>query len=196
MEIAAGPSGCESDWHASVSAADVVLKGLGIEPFRIAAKEEMDHSCSRRELFSLWKDEGRTLAKQLAPAKWRFNHNQLDLAELYPAHQFYSIEVNLADCTLCKACAALCPKHCFTISESSFEISSQACSGCNLCADVCMEGAIAVIEDPSVAKDSQVPVHQCTCIDCKTSFLSLSADDVKCPVCTKRQAGFLKSQNC
>lgn len=195
-EIAAGPSGCDPGWHASVSAADVVLTGLGMEPFRIDAKEETDHFCSRRELFSLWKDEGRTLAKQLAPAKWRFNHSQLNLAELYPGNQFYSVEVDFNACTLCKACAVLCPRKCFTIDSASFNINSQACSGCGLCVDVCMEGAVGVIEEPGVAKNSQVPVYQSTCIDCKTTFLSLSSDLEKCPVCSKRKAGFLKSQSC
>jgi ferredoxin len=92
------------------------------EPFSITIKAlEMEEELySRRELFSFWKKESQSIMKSVAPAKWRFNHDQLDLSKYYPEYQFVNIMIDANKCTLCKACQFLCTKNVSVLSSQDF----------------------------------------------------------------------------
>ena len=185
------------DWKEQISETNSILRKMDMAPFTIQDEKlelEKNDSCSRRELFSLWGKEGKSLVKQVTPAKWRFNHSNLELSRYYPDYQFYTVVVDTKKCSLCRACEALCPKQCFSISDDAFLISPQACSDCQLCSDACPENAITVKEHVSKALEKSYETYLNNCEVCGTSFRTLSKQDNKCPVCSKRKAGYLLSK--
>ena len=113
-------------WKPVIDDANAMLKQMDKEPFTITIKtsEKEEELYSRRELFSFWKKESQSIMKSVAPAKWRFNHDQLDLSKYYPEYQFTKIDVDSTKCTLCKACVFLCNKKCLSITESGFSVYS------------------------------------------------------------------------
>lgn len=186
-------------WEGRIQETNQILENLERPAFTVkmvAAFEEKSETYSRRELFSFWSTEGKTLAKQVAPAKWRFNQTNLDLSRHYPDHQFFEIEIETAKCTLCKACLALCPKNCFDLTENTLTITAQTCSSCQLCSETCPENALTVSPHISKAEPKTVEVYTKTCSCCKNAYKSLRHDDQKCPVCANRKEGFLQSHIC
>lgn len=47
-----------------------------------------------------------------------------------------------AHCTLCNACAYLCPTEALVIKENSLHLKAQACVGCGLCEEICWPKAL------------------------------------------------------
>nr|WP_295974445.1 4Fe-4S dicluster domain-containing protein [uncultured Bacillus sp.] len=176
-------------WNQVIEEANSMLKQLGKEPFTITIKtiQAQEEVYSRRELFSLWKKESQSIMKQVAPAKWRFNHQQLDLSKYYPEYQFTSIIIDTNKCILCKACEFLCEKKSLAIGETDFTVTAQTCSSCLLCVDICSEKAITINEKISPAREVHYPVYQKTCSGCQQSFVTLREHDEKCVICTKRE---------
>ena len=96
---------------------------LGESPFSISTdfvKEE--EVCSRRELFSLWKKESKSLTREMSPAKWRFNHHALNVRQYYTDFQFTNITVDIDKCTLCQVCVRICDQKCFDIQDEHFSL--------------------------------------------------------------------------
>lgn len=178
-----------------VETANTMLHQLGETAFVIstASFEETEKVYSRRDLFTLWNTEGQSILKQAAPAKWRFNHNQLDASTYYPDFQFTNLSIDTDTCTLCKACEHLCGKNCLTISETGFSVEAQSCSSCQLCADICPENAIKIEEKISPATEYIHPIFTRTCSICQRQYETLREHDDKCVPCTKRE-GFLSPQ--
>ncbi len=177
-----------------IEEANVMLIQLGEDTFKVSNKtiEKTEEVYSRRELFFLWKKEGQSLMKEVAPAKWRFNHKQLDVTKYYPSYQFTNISLNLDKCTLCKACELLCEKKCYSKLETTFSIAAQSCSSCRLCVDICPENAIRLEEHISEVKDIHYPIYQKQCSVCHEQFETLRENEEQCVSCTKRK-GFLPS---
>lgn len=175
-----------------VDLANSMLEQLGEEPFTVSTDpfEKAEKVYSRRELFFVWHQESQSLMKQAVPAKWRFNHTQLDLAKYYPDFQFATLSVDTKKCTLCKTCEFLCEKNCLTISETGLTINAQSCSACQLCVDSCPEQAITIEEKISQVFDVHYPIYQKRCPVCGQPYATLREDDQKCVACTK-QEGFL-----
>lgn len=177
-------------WKPVLAEVNLILEQMEKEPFTItieklqAAEEEV---YSRRELFSLWKKESQSIMKQVAPAKWRFNHQQLDLSKYYSDYQFAMISIDTDKCILCKACEFLCEKKCLKIGEENFTVTAQTCSNCQLCVDVCVEKAITIKEQISAAKEVHYPIYKKTCMACNESYDTLQENDEKCAMCTKRE---------
>lgn len=173
------------------------LYKLNEQPFEIKTEVPLpkidEASYSRRELFSLWKKESKTLMSEVTPAKWRFNQTDFELAKHYPEHQFYSINLDSSSCSLCKMCISLCEKQCFSIDDQQLTISAQSCSNCNLCIDVCPENSISILSNITEAQQMEYPTYTNTCTSCKKSFLTLRDNDQQCFLCNKRQAGYLPS---
>lgn len=173
------------------------LNKLNEEPFEIKTEatlpKEEEATYSRRELFSLWKKESKTLMSQVTPAKWRFNQSDFDLAKHYTEHQFYSINLDSSTCSLCKMCISLCEKHCFSSDDKQLTITAQSCSNCNLCIDVCPENSINIFSNITKVQQTNYPIYTKTCTSCKKSFLTLRNNDQQCFLCNKRQAGYLPS---
>jgi ferredoxin len=177
-------------WRQPIDQANALLEQLGEAPFSVSIKSVEQEYYSRRELFSLWKRESKSLLKQAAPAKWRFNHEDLDLPRHFKDYQFSAITVNLEVCTLCKACQRLCEKKCFNINEGEFLISPQACSSCRLCVDMCPEQAISIEEKISPVKNTEYPIYKKECAVCHGTFETLREHDEKCVACVKRELYF------
>lgn len=179
-------------WKQNIDQANSILQQLGEEPFTVTVGtiDKGEELYSRRELFSLWRKESQSFVKQVAPAKWRFNHQQLDLVKYYPDYQFAAVSINIDKCTLCHACEFLCEKKCLNITETSFSLTAQSCSSCQLCADICPEKAITVKEQISIAHDIHYPLYQKVCSACGKPFATLRENDEKCVECTKLE-GYL-----
>ena len=191
-EIVCEDSSLTGSLNERVEAVNLILNQLGEETFFILnnAFEKTEEVYSRREIFSLWKRESQSLMKQVTPAKWRFNHKQLDVTKYYSNHQFTNISINLDKCTLCKACELLCEKKCFSITETSFSITAQACFSCRLCVDICPENAIWLEERISAVKDIHYPIYKKQCCICQKPFETIRENEEQCVSCTKRK-GFL-----
>ncbi len=179
-----------TDWKQAVSKTNDRLKELNEPPFSIQRKKREigEEKFTRREVFSIWKKEAQSTMKQIAPAKWRFNHRELDLSIFYPNDQFTIISLDTNKCTTCKACQILCKKNCLLITETAFTISAQRCSGCMLCQDICPEKAITVEEkiQPAVRISHSLYTKKCTA--CKSKYKTLSINNDKCVMCKKRES--------
>lgn len=178
-------------WKDAVEKTNSILVQLGKAPFMIETETSVESTYSRRELFSHWRKEGQSLVRQVTPAKWRFNHKDLDLNHYYPEYQFFDVTIHQEKCTLCKACEATCPKTCFTLEDHRFTINLQSCSGCELCQELCPEKAVTVTSLIATAVTKSYDVYLKTCSQCKNSFQTLNEQDETCPVCKNRKAGYL-----
>lgn len=182
------------EWQQIIGETNSILKQLGEEELSVSNTPlEMKEQCySRRELFSLWGKESKSLLKQITPAKWRFNQNKLELAQYYQDYQFVQISIDSNTCTLCKACEILCSKNCLKISETGFELTLQSCSSCLLCADICPEKSITLLEQITPIHNIHLPIYIKQCHVCHKKFKTLREHDEKCVVCTKTE-GYLSS---
>lgn len=181
------------DWQTSLNEANSILLKLGEKSFSVKV-EKVDRGMevlSRRDLFFTWRKDAQGFVKQMAPAKWRFNQEDLELARYYPNHQFAAITFNSEKCTLCSACQVLCPKNCLEITETQFSINAQPCTTCGLCEDICPEQAISVREKISLYEIQHYKVYKKICNQCKQSYNTVNQHAEKCVPCAKRE-GFLK----
>lgn len=177
------------DWEKTIQEANQMLEDLGEPPFQVAYEQDSsndDKKISRRELFFIWERGLKNIGKQMAPAKWRFNHESLDLLTHYPDHQFVDISLDLEQCTLCKACQVLCKNNCLEVNEDHFSISPQQCTNCSLCQDICPEGAISIKEMITPTSPVDYQVFNNVCSSCEETFTALDEDKDLCLFCTKR----------
>lgn len=176
-------------WKESIDEANEMLASLEEEPFTVIVKKynREEEVLTRRELFGLWKKEGKSVLREVVPAKWRFNHKDFDLPKYYPRFQFFSIDIDGEKCSLCGVCEKICEKNCIKIKKDHLSINSQACSSCNLCVDACPEKAIGIDEEISQAEERKFPIYERVCSVCRHTFHSLRNSDVKCPACTMRE---------
>jgi ferredoxin len=179
-------------WRKTIDEADLMLTQLGEVPFSITLKtiEKQAELYSRRELFSLWQKESKSVVKQVTPAKWHFNQEDLNVAKYFKEYQFTTIAVDIQTCTLCKACQQLCQRDCFDITDEGFFISTTTCSSCQLCVDICPEQSLTMMEFISPINDTKHQVYKNHCSVCKKTYETLRESDVKCVMCTKRE-GYL-----
>ncbi len=181
-------------WKEPIDEANDLLKQLNEAPFSISVKSiEEERYFSRRELFSLWKNESKSAMKQAAPAKWRFNQNDLHLPKYYRDYQFARITINSEKCMLCTACQKLCQNKCLNITEGHFSLLSQGCSSCQLCVDICPEKAIIVENQIAKAEETLLPIYQKVCTVCQKTYSTLREHDEKCVACRKQES-FKKSK--
>jgi Pyruvate/2-oxoacid:ferredoxin oxidoreductase delta subunit len=163
-----------------------MLMELGESPFSVSVGSVVDEEFySRREFFSLWKKESKSIMKQMTPAKWRFNHHALNLHQHYIDFQFTKITIDTDKCTLCPVCERICDQKCFNFQEGYFSISMRECTSCSLCADICPEKAIILEEKITITEEIKLPIYENKCRVCKHSFQSLHEHDKKCPTCAK-----------
>lgn len=179
-----------TDWKQAVSEANDRLKQLNEPPFSIQRKkgEIKEEKYTRREVFSIWKKEAQSTMRLIAPAKWRFNHRELDLSIFYPNDQFMTITLDTSKCTACKACQMLCKRNCLHITATDFTLSAQRCTGCLLCQDICPEKAITVEEKIQTSAEIAHSLYTKECNTCKSKYKTLSINDEKCVMCKKRES--------
>lgn len=175
-------------WKQTIDEVNEILELLNEAPFTVSDKLiEEEEYFSRRELFSLWKNESKSVVKQVSPAKWRFNQNDFYLSKYYRDYQFAGIILNLEKCSLCNACQRLCKNQCFHIGENQFTLNSQGCSSCQLCVDTCPEQAISITEQISRAEEISYRIYQKVCPVCNKTYETLHDHDEKCVACAKRE---------
>ncbi|MDF2859683.1 MAG: hypothetical protein K0Q87_5534, partial [Neobacillus sp.] len=176
-------------WKVRIDEANALLKQLNEAPFSISVKTNEEERCySRRDLFTLWKNESKSVVKQVAPAKWRFNQNDFHLPKYYRDYQFAKITIDIEKCLLCTACTKLCENKCFNIGDEHFSLFSQGCSSCQLCVDTCPEKAIIVEGQISRAKENLLPIYKKVCKVCDKTYSTISEHDEKCVACRKRES--------
>lgn len=187
--IACEQEALNDPWQQTVAEANEMLKALNEVPFSIICKKlkQEEKKFTRRDIFTIWKTEAQTTMKQMAPAKWRFNHEDLALTKYYRDYQFTEVKIDPNKCTLCTACEKLCTKKCFQVNSTDFTISAQSCSGCMLCQDICPEKAITVEERIMSAIDIVLPLYTKECKTCNKDYQTLQEHDEKCVMCKKRE---------
>lgn len=179
-------------WKEPIEEANTSLRKLGESPFSISVVNSVreEEQYSRREIFSLWKTESKSLLQQFTPAKWRFNNNSFDLTKYYSDYQFTTVSLNSEKCTLCGVCQRICEKKCFEIQKEHFSINLKGCSSCQLCVDTCPEKAIKIEDKILKLEETLFPVYEKVCHVCNHTFHTLREQDDECVACTKRE-GFL-----
>jgi Fe-S-cluster-containing hydrogenase component 2 len=175
-----------NSWKDSIDEANEVLERLDEEPFSVVTNSVKEETyVSRRELFFLWKNEGKSVIQDVAPAKWRFNYRDIDLSKYYENVQFTRITINIEKCSLCTICQKLCRKQCFHIEEGHFALSTQGCENCQLCVETCPEQAILVEDYISKAEETLLPIYEKVCQTCQRTFKTLDEHDETCVACKK-----------
>ncbi|MCD8511915.1 MAG: 4Fe-4S binding protein [Bacillus sp. (in: Bacteria)] len=138
------------------------LKKLHLKPFEWKkeppgeVREEQETSVTRRELFGNIVQSGKkNILQNYTPAAWRNNQDQIKLAENYPDDAFYQIQVNQERCTLCGACASLCPEAAIQMNtdEETLSLFHHKCNNCQLCKDVCPDQAIKTTSQETNIKE-------------------------------------------
>lgn len=178
------------EWKQRIESVNHILAELGEAPFTIQYEkviEETENTMTRRELFFSWKKDVKNIAKEMAPAKWRFNQNSLDLTTCYPDYQFIDFSLDASICTLCRACEILCPKKCIQLSDTSFTVSPEQCSNCSLCEDICPEQAISIISKISPVTSINYLLQEKTCSHCEEEFNTLDENGHMCFACQKKK---------
>ena len=174
------------EWKQRIEQVNQMLMELGESPYLISTDSvEDEEMCSRREFFSFWKKESQSLMKQMTPAKWRFNHNALNLRQYYTDFHFTDITVDIDKCTLCTVCVRICDQKCFDVQEEHFTLSMQECTSCGLCADVCPEKAIRMEGKIIQKKEINLFIYEKKCQACHNSFKTVREHDGFCITCTK-----------
>lgn len=176
------------EWQQAIEKSNNLLKELGAQPFSIIYEKitTEERAYTRREVFSFLRRETQSTIKEMTPAKWRFNHENLELSKLYPNHQFAEITIATDKCTLCMACQKLCHKGVLQINDSHFTIAAQACSNCKLCQDICPESAITIEEKIKPATEVNYPTYTKVCQTCNKPFQTFQKDQMSCMICEKR----------
>ncbi|GHH99901.1 4Fe-4S dicluster domain-containing protein [Neobacillus kokaensis] len=173
-------------WKKPIEEANTMLRELDERPFTLSIKSiGQEEYYSRRALFSLWKNESKSIMKQVTPSKWRFNHNVFELQKYYTGYQFTELSVDIEKCTLCTVCERLCATKCFAIQEGNFSLSLQGCSACGLCADICPEKAITLKDQIVSLEEINHPIYEKVCQSCNQTFKTLRDQDEECTPCKK-----------
>ncbi|WP_438313124.1 4Fe-4S dicluster domain-containing protein [Sporosarcina sp. FA9] len=178
------------EWKQIIKNTNEVLSELGEATFNIKygkVAEETGTMMTRKELFFSWKKEVKNIAKELVPAKLRFNQESLDLTKRYPNHQFIDFTLDTGTCTLCKACEILCPKACIQITDTHFTVAPVQCSNCSLCEDICPEQAISITSKISPVTPINYLFQESGCSSCEENFNTLDEGNQMCYACRKKK---------
>lgn len=168
-------------WQAAVVALNCVLARIGEPIWQIVHPdgEQVDHS-RRRWLgrpFNQDQSSGRMPAGQRA------------VRAAFPAISWFQVSVDTEGCTLCGACSRLCPEQAVTLTGTHLQIDAARCTGCLACEGVCFPRAIHIKPWAASAHPRLLPVTACQCRDCRTAFVSFSADETRCPLCRRHTHG-------
>lgn len=177
-------------WETVLQQTNKILMDLKEAPIEIEQKAT-EEKVSRRAFFTSMKTGGKKLAKSMAPAAWKMEANEWNLANYYPESQFYSLELDKNKCTLCKACFTFCSQEVFHLHDAFLQIESAKCVNCTDCIDICLEDAIEIKPEIKKKSDLRSPIHAKKCRDCRQSFHSFQYETEKCPICVNRDSEWL-----
>ncbi|WP_342431931.1 4Fe-4S binding protein [Neobacillus sp. FSL H8-0543] len=188
--IEAGQTLINQEWESVVAEANERLTMLGETEIHITMKS-CSEKLSRRALFGNFQTEGKQLAKSLTPASWQMEPDGWKLSKYFPGYQFFSVELNTNDCTLCQACFSLCPEDVFTINETTLQIDNGKCVNCTSCTDICPENAIQIREDLKRKNEREEMFQKKQCESCGQTFNTFQIGTEKCHVCINRDSEWL-----
>ncbi|MEH7075375.1 DUF362 domain-containing protein [Neobacillus drentensis] len=177
-------------WETTLQQTNRILIDLKLTPIELEQKANKE-ILSRRALFTSVQSGGKKLAKSMAPASWKMEANEWNLANYYPETQFYRVELNKDKCTLCKACFTFCSQEVFHLQDTFLQIESDKCVNCSDCTDICLEDAIQIQTEIKERSELHEPIHQKKCQDCGQSFHSFQHETEKCPICVNRDPEWL-----
>ncbi|MEH7500427.1 4Fe-4S dicluster domain-containing protein [Neobacillus drentensis] len=177
-------------WKIVLDETNRMLSQVDQSPIEVV-QSEFDEKLSRRTLFTSLQSGGKKLAKSMAPASWKMEANEWNLANYFPEYQFYTVEMDKNKCTLCKACFTFCLQEVFHIKEIFLHIESEKCVNCTDCTDICPEDAIQIKTKIKKKSDLNEPIHTMKCQDCGRFFHSFQAERNKCPICINRAPDWL-----
>lgn len=104
----------------------------------------------------------------------------------FPQFTEHHVMLDRETCTLCGACARICPESVIEISNTSFTLNAERCTGCSNCEVLCLEKAISVGEETQAA--SRVyEIAEAMCTTCRHPFPAWSPQEIQCPVCRKHR---------
>ncbi|MEH7746059.1 hypothetical protein V7659_13605 [Neobacillus drentensis] len=146
---------------------------------------------SRRAFLSSMRTGGKKLVKSMAPASWRMEANEWNLANYFAGYQFYTVELDYNKCTMCKVCFNFCTQEVFHVTDSYLYIENDKCVNCTDCTDICQEDAIRIIPDIKIKSELRSPLFSKECQDCGQSFYSFQTERKKCPICMNRDPRWL-----
>jgi len=191
----------ESDVASLAGAAELsnhIVSSLGYEDGRVALLHESDPEIVSQRLWAEAKStDARAQAKPFVPIGGKralmalalgtlheAAPKPVDVIELPDGAPFGTVEVEVAGCTLCLACAGVCPANALRDSPEHPRLSfvENACVQCGLCAKTCPEGVISLrprldftraARNPRVIKEEE-PFE---CLRCGTPFATKSMID-------------------
>ena len=178
------------EWEKVLVATNKRLQLLDESPITVAEKVN-DEVLSRRAFFGSFQREGKQLAKSMAPIAWKMEKDDWKLTKYFSNYQFYTVEINQDQCTLCQACFLLCGEDVFELLDSKLLIKSERCVNCTSCRDVCPEKAIKIQQEIKRKSEQFQLVHFRTCKDCGHTFYTFDKETEKCHVCVSRDPDWL-----
>jgi NAD-dependent dihydropyrimidine dehydrogenase PreA subunit len=178
------------EWETVIAEANNQLDILGDTEINLIIKPS-EEKLSRRALFESIQTEGKQLAKSLTPASWKIEHDGWKLSKYFPGFQFFSVELNTNNCTLCQACFSICPEDVFTLKDSTLHIDNQKCVNCTSCKDICPENSIHINEDLKGKIEKEERFLKKKCKSCGQSFNTFHNEIEKCHVCKDRDPEWL-----
>ena len=184
-------SSLNQNWTTALENTNRILSILGEHPLPVILKNKKE-AFSRRAFFTNLQNEARKMAKSMAPATWKMEAKEWNLANYYKEFQFFKVELNTEKCTLCQTCFFFCSQKVFEISNEGYvQFSSEKCVGCSDCKDLCLEGAIQITPKLQLKTDDHRNFHTKQCDSCKKWFYTFQAEKKKCPICHDRHPDWL-----
>ncbi|NYE04611.1 Fe-S-cluster-containing hydrogenase component 2 [Bacillus niacini] len=178
------------EWEKVLVDTNKRLKLLDESPITVTEKVR-DEVLSRRAFFGSFQREGKQLAKRMAPVAWKMEQDDWKITKYFPNYQFYSVEINPYECTLCQTCFSLCGEVVFKLMDGKLLIKAEWCVNCTSCRDVCPEEAIKIQPEIKRKNEQYEFVHSKTCKDCGHTFYTFDKETEKCHMCKNRDPDWL-----
>ncbi|MBT2656244.1 4Fe-4S binding protein [Bacillus sp. ISL-18] len=177
-------------WLDVLSDANKILQQLNEGPIQITEIRK-DEGLSRRAFLTSLQTEGKQLAKSLAPAAWMVEANEWKITRYYGDYQFYQVEINLDQCTLCQLCFSFCSQKVFSLEDHSLRVHNEKCVNCCDCMDICPEGAIEIKQEITKKQYKNYPLLIRECKNCGKPFSTFQQKADNCPICHDRNPEWL-----
>lgn len=178
------------EWRSLLDKVNVQLSLLNESQIDVVNKEDNDY-LSRRAFLNFFQNNGKKLARSMAPAAWKTEMDDWKLQKYYPDFQFYYVDLDLRKCTLCRACFTLCTERVFTFRDGFLQIQNEKCVNCTSCIDVCTEEAIKIIPEVKRTEERIESYYVKICNECGHDYFTFQLETAECPICIDRDPEWL-----